>query len=206
MHPLAVCLFVPALLLVFDAARRVNPGGVRQRMWWALVSVALFIALSFEVALPGHAALGYQGAAFAALLLGYCRALLTMSVVLALTCVPALWGMHLLIDAFLPVMLMCVLVSTLRAQLPANPFVFLFGAGFFGLFAIGAVQLLVSTAGQAALSTATGFDADALGYGLLLLGGEATLEGMLVTLLVVYRAEWVALFDDEHYLAYRNAV
>jgi len=38
---------------------------------------------------------------------------------------------------------------------------------------------------------------------LLLAFGEATLTGMIVTLAVVYKLQWVATFDDARYLGRR---
>jgi len=41
---------------------------------------------------------------------------------------------------------------------------------------------------------------DSLLYLVCLAFGEATISGMLMTLLVVYRPSWVATFDDGRYL------
>ena len=41
---------------------------------------------------------------------------------------------------------------------------------------------------------------DDLAYALLLAFGEAFLTGMLITVFVVYRREWVVAFDDAHWL------
>lgn len=82
--------------------------------------------------------------------------------------------------------------------LPAHPFVYILGNGFFitGL-AAAAAQLcaaaLLPAIGSSLLAQYAPF--------ILLIGfGEATLSGMLLTLMVVYLPNWVATFEDRHYL------
>jgi uncharacterized membrane protein len=86
--------------------------------------------------------------------------------------------------------------------LPAHPFVYILGNGFFitGL-AAAAAQLC---AAALLLATGSGTGSSLLAqYApfILLIGfGEATLSGMLLTLMVVYLPNWVATFEDRHYL------
>lgn len=82
--------------------------------------------------------------------------------------------------------------------LPAHPFVYILGNGFFitGI-AAAAAQLcaaaLLPAIGSPLLAQYAPF--------ILLIGfGEATLSGMLVTLMVVYLPNWVSTFEDRHYL------
>jgi len=199
-------LLILALPVVADAARRVEWRSLDRvdRALWALLGVALLGSQSMSVALPGLPVLGYQGAAFLAIVLGYCRAILSLAIVLALT-VPLLhWGGAMLVDALLPVWCIGALVSLTRRFAPPNLFVFLLGPGFFGLFAVGALQLAAGFAldrlGAGDVVVAGGF-AEAFGYGLLLLAGEATLAGMVISVLVVYLPRSVALFDEAHYLS-----
>ncbi len=91
---------------------------------------------------------------------------------------------------------------------------FLLGVGFLGLFAAYALPLLAAAGlGAWALAGASGpplrtqaltdYWAMLLPYALLLASGEAWLEGMLTTLLVVFAPGSVRLFDERHYLRRR---
>lgn len=87
--------------------------------------------------------------------------------------------------------------------LPRHFFVYVFVNGFFaaGLTAIGvgiAATLLLMVAG---VYTWDYLAAEYLPYFLLLGFSEAWLSGMVMTLFVVYRPNWVGTFDDASYLA-----
>ncbi len=86
--------------------------------------------------------------------------------------------------------------------LPPNFFVYIFVGAFFGAAAaLGTGGL----AAACALAFGAGLPAG-LVFGeyvpslLLVAWGEAMLTGMAITLLVVYRPQWVATFDDARYL------
>ncbi|MBS1191815.1 MAG: putative integral rane protein [Rhodocyclaceae bacterium] len=87
--------------------------------------------------------------------------------------------------------------------LPRHFFVYVFVNGFFGaalaVLAVGVVAIPVL-----ALAGAYSFEyllEEYLPYFLLLGFSEAWLSGMVMTLFVIYRPEWVATFDDSRYLA-----
>lgn len=87
--------------------------------------------------------------------------------------------------------------------LPRHFFVYVFVNGFFaaGLTVIGvgiAATLLLMVAG---VYTWDYLAAEYLPYFLLLGFSEAWLSGMVMTLFVVYRPNWVGTFDDASYLA-----
>jgi len=87
-------------------------------------------------------------------------------------------------------------------RLPPNFFVYVFVATFFGAALSFAAAGL---AGATALTWGAGRDAalvfgEYVPYLVYLAFGEATLTGMLLTLAVVYRPQWVASFDDARYL------
>ncbi|MBP6817447.1 MAG: hypothetical protein KA169_21320, partial [Burkholderiaceae bacterium] len=86
--------------------------------------------------------------------------------------------------------------------LPRNLFVFLLGCGLFGLLAAYVLQLLASATLYASLAPQPPRDflEAFLPYALLLASGEAWLEGMIVTVLVVYVPGAVKLFDEGWYL------
>jgi uncharacterized membrane protein len=86
--------------------------------------------------------------------------------------------------------------------LPPNFFVYIFVVTFFG----GALSLVAAgVAGALLLTFAVGLPAELVfgeyvPYLLYLAFGEATLTGMVLTLAVAYRPQWVATFDDARYL------
>lgn len=87
--------------------------------------------------------------------------------------------------------------------LPKHFFVYVFVNAFFGsaltLLVVGACIALVL-----ALGGAYSFEymwGEYLPYFLLLGFSEAWLSGMVMTLFVIYRPDWVATFDDSRYLA-----
>lgn len=107
-----------------------------------------------------------------------------------------------LLSVALPVGVALALLRATQRHLPPNFFVYAFAAGFLGpALALGAAGV----AGAAVLALTGAADAavvfgDYVPFLLYLAFAEGTLTGMLVTLLVVYRPQWVATFDDARYL------
>ena len=105
--------------------------------------------------------------------------------------------------AGLPVLLAYGIYRFNQRRLSKNPFVFIFANGFFG----SALTILATGVAASALLYLGGaypleklLD-DYLPYFLLLGFSEAWLTGMVVTILVVYRPQWISTFDDSIYLA-----
>jgi len=114
----------------------------------------------------------------------------------------AAYPANLLIMAVLPVTVSWLIFRLADQRLPNHFFIYIFVNAFFGsALAIAAVGL-----GSTLFATASG--AYELGYlleeylpfYLLIAWAEAFATGMLITLMVVYRPEWVATFDDRRYL------
>jgi len=107
-----------------------------------------------------------------------------------------------LLSVALPVAVALAFLRATQRHLPPNFFVYVFAGAFLGpALAYGASGLagagvLVLT-GSAAADVVLG---DYVPYLLNLAFAEATLTGMVLTLLVVYRPNWVATFDDGRYL------
>ncbi len=206
------------LLLLVDAARRTPwRAPIREHSVWVLATVGIFLAQQMTVSMPGGMNLQYMGAAWLALLLGYPRTVLSMALIALARAARfelpvADQAIPLLLLGIAPAWLMWLITRGCRRWLPPNLFVFLLGAGFLGLFvayalpllaaaAIGAWALAVEpTVGKQALA---GYWALMLPYALLLATGEAWLEGMLTTLLVVFAPGTVRLFDERYYLQRR---
>ncbi len=105
----------------------------------------------------------------------------------------------------LPVAVVHWLRRAAERWLPPNPFVYFFLVAFLGaalsVAAAGSAStLLHALAGHASLDR---LGAGFLPYALLLGWGEAFLTGMLATIFVVYRRDWIVTFDDARYLRRR---
>ena len=104
--------------------------------------------------------------------------------------------------AALPVGATRLVLRLVERVLPTNFFVYVFAAAFFG----GALSLAAAgLAGAVLLTVVAGRPAEVVfgeyvPYLLYLAFGEATLTGMVVTLAVAYRPQWVTTFDDARYL------
>lgn len=205
------------IALAIDAARRAQWNApLREHAMWAATTAMMLLARQMTIAVSGGLSLQYLGAAWLALLLGYPRAVVSMVLISLVDALQferswAAQGLSILLLGISPAWLMWAITRVCRSRLPPNLFVFLLGVGFFGLFFAYAIPLLAAaTLGAMTLANASpaggGGDAVALywelvlPYALLLAAGEAWLEGMLTTLLVVFAPGAVRLFDEAHYL------
>lgn len=113
------------------------------------------------------------------------------------------WPINFIFMAAWPVCVATLILRTIERVLPAHFFIFIFVISFAGAaVTVGLQGVLVS----AAMVLAGAYPAEFLlteylPFFLLLGFAEAWLSGALVTVLVVYRPQWVAMFDDQRYLA-----
>ena len=111
-------------------------------------------------------------------------------------------ALNILLMGALPILVTFGTLRLTERWLPPNFFVYVFGAAFFGS---GAAMLIADLVASVALvwggaQPAAVIFEQYLPYSIYLSFGEATLTGMLTTLLVVYRPAWVITFDDAVYL------
>jgi len=110
-----------------------------------------------------------------------------------------------LVSVVLPAGVALALLRATQRHLPPNFFVYAFAGGFLG----PALGFGVAGLASASVLALTGAVDAGVVFGeyvpflLYLAFAEGTLTGMLVTLLVVYRPQWVATFDDGRYLHHR---
>jgi uncharacterized membrane protein len=128
--------------------------------------------------------------------------LVTLGITLNGAAGPFAYAANALLLAGLSVGLSQLYFRIFSAVLPRHFFVYIFVNGFLGaaLTIVG-----VGFAVTALLATAGAYSWDYLiseyfPYFVLLAFSEAWLSGMLMTLFVVYRPEWVVSFDDSSYL------
>lgn len=198
-----------AFCLVLDAVNRARLGvaTLGEHWLWALATAAVFLSHQMAIKLSGDVQLHYMGGALLAILLGYPRALLSMTLVLLGTALAEgsteTLGLQVVFSGALPAATMVILARLAEKHLPRNLFVFLLGTGFLGLFAVYALEHLAALTVRG-LITGASLAADISAYALLLASGEAWLEGMIVTVLVVYAPGAVRLFDQSLYLQTRR--
>jgi len=174
-------------------------------------SVVILTALwSIRPPLLGGIEIHFLGATVLTLMFGPRLAVFALALVLLGTAAlgrldPAALSLHLLVLGFLPVAASQLVLQAAERWLPRNIFVYLFIPSFLGaaltLAVTGTVSLgLIGTLADAALADMAW---QSLPFCLLLAFGEATLSGMVLTLMVVYRPDWVGTFDDSRYLRKR---
>ncbi|MEZ5657238.1 MAG: energy-coupling factor ABC transporter permease [Burkholderiaceae bacterium] len=203
---LAVIAAAAALALLVDAVLRADwaRASLTDHLGWALMTAVVFLGHQMHVPAGARIELHYLGAPALCLMLGYPRAMIAMAVVLLadhLLAPGGSLGLRFLLSAALPIWVIYRLLRFSQRCLPANLFVFLLGVGFIGLFVTYALQLLAAAAMHAWLGSWShdGWQ-QTLPFALLLASGETVMEGMLITLFVVYAPRWVRLFDDRFYL------
>jgi uncharacterized membrane protein len=113
------------------------------------------------------------------------------------------YGLNALLLAGLGVFFSHYLYRCVSRFFPKNFFVYVFLNGFFGsaLMVIGIGLVLTLFLSIAGVYETTYLLDEYLPYFLLLGFSEAWLSGMVLTLFVIYRPEWVASFDDTLYLS-----
>jgi len=88
------------------------------------------------------------------------------------------------------------------SKLPNHLFIYIFINAFFGA-ALAAIAVGLAATGFVALAGAYPLDyllEEYLPYFFLIAFSEAFITGMLITMMVIYKPEWVATFDDKRYL------
>lgn len=178
---------------------------------WMGALVVLTLIWSMKAGVKPGLNLHLLGVAAFTLMFGRQLAVIGLSVVLAaVTFNAALKGvagwqpfaLNALALAVFPVFVAHGVLRFVERWLPANIFVFIFAAAFFGagltVVATGALTgLLLWLAGA---YTAELLFSDYLPFYLLLGFAEAWLNGAAITLMVVYYPRWVGSFDDRRYL------
>jgi uncharacterized membrane protein len=178
------------------------PSGL-QRLHRLSIASALVAALwGLRTGLPQGMGLHFLGAAGLYLLFGAPRALLGLALAAPLAALlggaplgdlPWSW----LADGALPVAVVWAIHRAMLRTAPVNPFFYVFGVAFAG----AGLSMIASLA----LHRLAGAEVEPfVALGLMMGFGEAFLTGMLVTILVVYRRDWVVTFDDARWLAPRT--
>jgi uncharacterized membrane protein len=178
----------------------------RVHVWYGTI-FAIVVLWNVQATVGDGFTFHLSGVAAFTLLAGPALALLGSAVALAalIAVREGLWqsaGVAYVTMVAVPVATTWLVHRAAERWLPPNFFVYVFVAAFFG----AALSLVAAgLAGAVALTAGAGRPADLVfgeyvPYLLYLAFGEATLTGMVLTLAVVYRPQWVATFDDARYL------
>lgn len=200
-------LFIPAFLhAVRQAPWRRLADGPQLNVWLGSIVVLMFL-WSLQAGIKPGLSLHFLGAMVCTLTFGPYLAFVGLCLVLAGVSLNGAAGW----EGFAANALQMGGVGVLVAQalfrlnerfLPQQYFVYIFANGFFG----AALTVVASGATAALLLTISGVYPVAyvldeyLPYVLLLAFAEAWLSGMVITLFVIYRPQWVSTFDDSRYL------
>ncbi len=203
----AIALLVPVLAWAgYTSPWRRFDSSEATHVWYGTM-LALVALWSIKASLAPGIVFHLLGVSLFTLLAGPRLALVGVALVLAIAMAlrDAPWGNYglaLVAAGVAPVLVTTVVLRTAERHLAANFFMYVFVAGFFGpalaMLAAGAVACgaaVLASAAPAALVLDQW-----LPYLPSLAFGEATLTGMLITLLVVYQPRWVHTFDDARYL------
>lgn len=202
---LVLSVFILSKLLVRAPWRHLQSGSQLNLLLGFIVGLMLLWSMRAGVK-PGLS-LHMLGAMAATLVLGPWLGLLALAGALTgITLNGAVewsaWPINFILMAAIPVAVAHLIQRAIERWLPAHFFIFIFVTGFAGAALTVMFQGLTASA---ALVAAGAYPADYLlteylPYFLLLGFAEAWISGAVVTLLVVYRPDWVAGFDDNRYL------
>jgi uncharacterized membrane protein len=176
--------------------------------WLVFLAATLAFALlrSVHVATAPGLDLHFLGAAIATLMFGWRFALLAQALAVVLAAaIRSEWNglaLQFLLGAGVPIALVWGALALSRTLFGRNPFGYVFGAAFAG----GALAVAAAQLGQATFAAifALGHPQRLAENYLLTLPammfGEAFLSGGTLAILISYRPDWVATFDDRFYL------
>ncbi|WP_255990285.1 energy-coupling factor ABC transporter permease [Chitinolyticbacter albus] len=208
--PWLVLGWLLATICILRAAWRIPWFALKQSRLTAWFGGTVIVLLLWQLKAEVHPGLAFHllGATALTLIAGANPARLGLAVALAADALQghgdwAGLGLSWLLVAGLPSTLTAALLAWAQRRLPPNYFVYV----FVNAFAAAALSMwLVGLASCALLALAGAYPAEFLfgenlPYYFLMGWPEAFITGIHLTLLVVYRPEWVATFDDAFYLA-----
>lgn len=198
-------------LAVFGWALRRAPWkklgeGSQLHVWLGMV-VTLTLLWSMKAGIKPGLDFHLLGATVMTLAFGPQLAIVGLSIVLAAATLngAAGWSAYALngmLMVVLPVLTSHSILRFAERNLPNHLFVYLFVDAFIGA---SAVVMLMGITSTAVMLAAGVYPAEYLfnhylPYMILLCFSEGWLSGMALTLMVIYKPEWVATFDDRRYL------
>ena len=183
----------------------------RERQWVWLVSLGVLLAVwSMKAGITPGLSLRFLLVAALTLMNGWQLAVIGSALVLGVLCVTgqAAWssfGANLLCMAVVPAIFTAWFHELVHSRLPHNYFVYFFVTVFLGSALAFNLAGLARLAVLAASGTIEAAHVGPEYFSVLpfMSFGEATVNGMVMAMAVVYRPRWVMSFDDRLYLRKR---
>ena len=200
-------MLVAAVLLGFAMPGLKALRGHPERLHLVLGSaVALAVLWSVSARVDPGISVHVLGTPLVTLLLGWrlalvAAALAELALMLFGTSAPGAASLSWLLSAALPAAVSYGVARAARFRLPRNPFIFIFVCGFFGAAASLLATWLVAAAllGLAGQPLPSGDGASLWAFLPLVLFPEAFINGALASMFIVYRPDWVRLYDERFY-------
>lgn len=202
----AIISLTTGLVLVRGTDWRALGEGPQLNLMFGL-AVTLALIWSLKAGVKPGLSLHLLGAMAATLVLGPRLALVSLGLAL---CGVSLngdvgwhaWPINFVLMCLIPVLIAHGFLRFVERMLPPHFFIFIFVVAFFGsAFTIVSGGFISSLAMSVAGAYRFEYLAsEYLPYFILIGFSEAWIGGALITVLVVYRPEWVAAFDDRKYL------
>lgn len=201
-----------ALLIAVAVLSRAIVGADWRRMQaptvlsaWCAFIILMPLLWRFRIPLASGLDLHLLGLSLFALMFG--PRLAMIGIALATVAYTALYdgfwinlGVNFLLLAVLPAWATALLLRASQRYLPHHIGIYLFANGFFGSMVVVALTNLAGLAAYQMTAQPTRLADGTVPYLLLLAFGEAFLVGFMLTMLTVYRPQWVMTFDDAMYL------
>lgn len=207
----SIALFVSVIACYFIARKMVFSQLFHDKKCQHLVfgsAVCLTLLWSIQTGIPGHPQVHFLWLAALPLVLGFRWAVFSsLLALLSLTLVGiepiAMLGINFLAGCLAPIALTYGIYSLTFHKLPKNVFVYIFLCAFIpGALTIALKMLLIGA--YYYLDGIYSWQVVSDNYLMittLLLFPEAMFNGMTITLLIIYKPQWVLTFYDKHYLS-----
>lgn len=201
-------LFLLCLLLAIRFAPWKALLNSQQSQHVFLGAVVLLLTIwGFKAGISPGLGFHHLGATLFTLMFGWSLAIvgLTVTMIASVLLQASDWaslGINGLISIVLPIVSSYAILKSSQKWLPDNFFIYIFVCAFFGaavaiaLSRLSAITLLL-------LINAYPYEQlieESLQYLPLFMFPEAFITGMLITIFVVYRPDWITTFDDERYI------
>ncbi len=171
------------------------------------MTVGIMVIWTMKAGFAPGLSIHFLGTTLLTLMFGWAFAILGIILVLAAHVLYAGSGwaalaLEALLLGLVPAAVSLTVYRIVDTRLPNNFFIYIFLTAFFGAglavaCAVFATSIVHVTSGA---YTAAEVWRDYTRYALLLIFPEGFITGMLMTLFVVYRPQWVSTFDDDRYL------
>ena len=208
----ANALFILALIAAAtqSPARQLLANSPSQHVYFGAM-VALLLLWGVKAGISPGLGFHHLGATIFTLMLGWPLAIFGLSAILllslllehaGLTTQLLALGINGLLSIVVPVFTSYAMLKLSQRYLPDNFFIYIFVVAFFGAGLAVAVSRLVSMAvlGLAGVYSDATLIQESLLMMPLFMFPEAFITGMLISIFVVYRPNWVVTFDDERYI------